>query len=77
MKQLPVMAMLKSLLTHAPGRQIRRSGNSGILLPEANLEPFSLIFGYRSAILCQFADYFSGGMDSVGMLTGWLSYVAT
>ena len=34
MKRLPAMAMLKSLLTHAPGRQIRRSANGGIYCPE-------------------------------------------
>ena len=33
MKRLPVMTMLKSLLTHAPGRQIRRSANGGICCP--------------------------------------------
>ena len=34
MKRLPAMAMLKSLLVHAPGRQIRRSVNGGIYCPE-------------------------------------------
>ena len=34
MKRLPVMAMLRSLLTHAPGRQLRRSINGGIYCPE-------------------------------------------
>ncbi len=31
MKRLPVLTMLESLLVHAPGRQIRRSLNGGIL----------------------------------------------
>lgn len=30
MKRLPALTMLKSLLDHAPGRQIRRSANGGI-----------------------------------------------
>ena len=34
MKRLPVMVMLKSLLAHAPGRQIRRSANGGIYCPK-------------------------------------------
>jgi hypothetical protein len=34
MKQLPVMTMLKSLLSSAPGRQVRRSANGGILCLE-------------------------------------------
>lgn len=34
MKRLPALAMLKSLLAHAPGRQIRRSVNGGILCLE-------------------------------------------
>jgi hypothetical protein len=34
MKRLPVMARLRSLLAHAPGRQLRRSINSGIYCPE-------------------------------------------
>jgi len=33
-KRLPVMAMLRSLLAHAPGRQLRRSINGGIYCPE-------------------------------------------
>ena len=31
MKRLPALSMLKSLLANAPGRQIRRSANGGIL----------------------------------------------
>ena len=34
MKRLPALTMLKSLLTHAPGRQIRRSTNGGIICLE-------------------------------------------
>jgi hypothetical protein len=34
MKRLPALTMLKSLLAHAPGRQIRRSANGGILCLE-------------------------------------------
>jgi hypothetical protein len=34
MKRLPALTMLKSLLVHAPGRQIRRSVNGGILCLE-------------------------------------------
>jgi hypothetical protein len=34
MKRLPALTMLKSLLVHAPGRQIRRSTNGGILCLE-------------------------------------------
>jgi hypothetical protein len=30
MKRLPALSMLKSLLSHAPGRQIRRSENGGM-----------------------------------------------
>jgi hypothetical protein len=31
MKRLPALTMLKSLLAHAPGRQIRRTSNGGIV----------------------------------------------
>lgn len=34
MKRLPALTMLKSLLAHAPGRQIRRSLNGGIVCLE-------------------------------------------
>ena len=34
MKRLPALIVLKSLLTHAPGCQIRRSVNGGIYCPE-------------------------------------------
>lgn len=39
MKRLPALSMLKSLLAHAPGRQVRRSENGGIycLEPVCNL----------------------------------------
>jgi hypothetical protein len=34
MKRLPAITMLKSLLAHAPGRQVRRSANGGIFCLE-------------------------------------------
>ena len=34
MKRLPVLTMIKSLLMHAPGRQVRRSANGGIFCLE-------------------------------------------
>jgi hypothetical protein len=34
MKRLPALTMLKSLLAHAPGRQVRRATNGGIFCLE-------------------------------------------
>jgi len=47
MKRLPVRTMLKSLLVHAPGRQIRRSANGGLFCLEhaENISALLLVIG--------------------------------